>query len=79
MIRGPLFDSFDIDCMDKSEAPATGIPAERGLFLKDIEPYLKIISKHPNLSFDLCEINPKKKGAAKTIKLAQKILLSVLS
>lgn len=70
--------SFDIDIFDKTISPATGIPAEHGLFKKDILPLLKIISKHPNFSFDLCEVNPKKRGASKTIKLAQEILKTVL-
>lgn len=73
-----LYVSFDIDCMDKTEAPATGIPAEHGLHLKNILPVLELIKSHPSFSFDLCEVNPKKEGAGKTIKLAQKILKLVL-
>ncbi len=71
--------SFDIDSLHKSIAPATGIPAENGLMKGDIFPFLEIISKHPNFSFDLCEVNPRKKGAEKTIKLAQEVLKIVLS
>ncbi len=74
-----LYVSFDIDCMDKTEAPATGIPAEHGLHVKNILPVLELFKKHPNFSFDLCEVNPKKEGAEKTIKLAQRILNLVLS
>lgn len=70
--------SFDIDGMDRKEAPASGIPADNGLFFKDILPLLKIISKHPDFSFDLVEVNPKRRGSPKTIKLAQEILKSVL-
>lgn len=66
--------SFDIDAMDKSIAPATGIPAEKGLLTKDVLPILNIISNHPSISFDLVEVNPKKRGARKTIRFAQKIL-----
>lgn len=74
-----LYVSFDIDCMDKTEAPATGIPAKNGLKFNEVKPFLEIISRHPNISFDLCEVNPHKRGARKTIKLAQKILSIVLS
>ncbi len=70
--------SFDIDVFDKTVAPATGIPANKGLLKEDVFPLLEIISKHPNFSFDLCEVNPKKEGAEQTIKLAQEILSKVL-
>ncbi len=70
--------SFDIDGMDKKIAPATGIPAENGLFREDVFPFLEIISKHPSFSFDICEVNPRKKGAKGTTKLAQDILTIVL-
>ncbi len=73
-----LYVSFDIDCMDKTEAPATGIPAEHGLYLKDILPVLELIKNHPNFSFDLCEVNPKKEGEEETVKLAQEILKLIL-
>jgi len=66
--------SFDIDVMDKSLAPATGLPAENGFLLEDIEPIIEIIRKHGRFSFDLCEVNPRKPGSRKTIKIAQKIL-----
>lgn len=70
--------NFDIDVFDKTLAPATGIPAKHGLLKMDIFPILEIIAKHPNFSFDLCEVNPKKEGAEQTIKLAQEILSTVL-
>ncbi|MBI2074680.1 MAG: arginase family protein [Candidatus Levybacteria bacterium] len=71
--------TFDIDCIDQSEAPATGIPARDGLFYKDILPLLEIINQHPSISFDLSEVNPKKRGAKETVALAQQILRVVLS
>ena len=70
--------SFDIDSMDKTIAPSTGIPADDGLLFEDIKPILEIISKHPSFSFDLCEVNPKKAGAEKTVLLAQRILRTIL-
>lgn len=71
--------SFDIDALDKTVAPATGIPAEKGLLMNDILPILNIISKHPSISFDLTEVNPEKKGAKKTIKTAHEILKAIIS
>lgn len=70
--------SFDIDALHKSIAPATGIPAENGLMMEEIMPVLEIISKHPSISFDLVEVNPKKRGAVKTIRVAQRILMFLL-
>lgn len=66
--------SIDIDAFDKTIAPATGIPAEKGLFFEDVERILQVVKTHPNFSLDLAEVNPKKEGAQKTISLAQKIL-----
>lgn len=71
--------TFDIDVLNKTQAPATGIPAEKGLMLEDIKELLNIISRHPNLSFDLTEINSKKPGLEKTVKSAHKVLLASLA
>lgn len=68
----------DIDAFDKTIAPATGIPAEDGLFLEDIEEMLRVIAKHPSFSFDIAEVNPQKSGAEQTVLTAQKILSNVL-
>ncbi len=66
--------SFDIDALDFKVAPATGIPAQNGLTLNEVLPLLEMVSTHPNCSFDLVEVNPKKMGAQKTIRVARKIL-----
>jgi len=71
--------TFDVDVMDKTIAPATGLPAEKGLLMNDVQPLLKIAAKHPSFSFDLSEINPQKKGAEETIKTAQAILSLMLT
>jgi arginase len=70
--------TFDIDCLDKSIAPATGLPAEDGLLLEDVDELLTLVSKHPSFSFDLVEVNPEKPGARKTVETAQTILKRVL-
>ena len=66
--------SFDIDVFDRSIAQATGTPPITGFFEADIWPLLEVISKHPNRSVDLVEVNPEKSGAQATIKLAQKVI-----
>lgn len=70
--------SFDIDVLDKSEAPATGIPATDGLFKEDLFPILRMLSNYVNLSVDLAEVNPLKPGAKKTIQAAQQVLVNLL-
>ncbi len=66
--------SIDIDAFHKSIAPATGIPAERGLYLEEIIEIIKTASIKQNISIDLVEVNPKRAGSEQTIALAQKIL-----
>ena len=69
--------SFDIDALDNSVAPATGIPAVNGLLWKDCVPIIRII-REKVIAFDLVEVNPKRRGAMKTISVAQKILATIL-
>ena len=71
--------NFDVDVFNQKEALATGIPSDKGFMLADLLPILKIASKHKNLSLDLSEVNPNKKGAKKTIQIAQKVLSTLLS
>lgn len=71
--------TFDIDALDKTIAPATGLPAEHGFMLEDIQEILTIAAHHPSFSFDLVEVNPQKEGAEKTIETAQKILSIILN
>lgn len=70
--------TFDIDVLDKTQAPATGIPSENGLRLENIGELLRIVGRHPDLSFDLTEVNPRKLGIERTIKSAQEVLLTSL-
>lgn len=71
--------NFDVDCIDESITPATGIPTEKGLLPENIWPLLEIIKSHPSWSLDLVEVNPKKQGAEKTIKFVQKLLKLMFS
>lgn len=70
--------SFDIDVFAAALAPATGTPNPNGLHLEDIFPILEILTNHPDISIDLVEVNPQKVGSAKTIKLAQTVLIRLL-
>lgn len=70
--------NFDIDVFDRSVSEATGLPEDGKWFKEEIFAILDLISRKENISIDLVEINPKKEGAEKTVKLAQEILLKLL-
>jgi arginase len=70
--------SLDIDVLDRDFAPATGIAARNGFAPYEIFTLLRTFKNHPNFSFDLVEVNPKKPGAELTVKTAQRILSEVL-
>lgn len=70
--------SFDIDCLDFKDAPATGIPAKGGLPFKSIYSLLEIIGRHRLTSIDLVEVNPRLSGAKKTVGIAQEVLRVLL-
>lgn len=71
--------SFDVDGVDDSLAPGTGIPAKNGLLTSHFLPMLEVIKKAKSLSLDLVEVNPKKDLGGRTIKLAQDIVLRIVS
>lgn len=70
--------SFDVDVFDKNLAPATGTPSENGFNNKDIFEILEIIKKAKSKTIDLAEVNPRKKGAEITVKLAQEVILKLI-
>lgn len=73
-----LFVNFDIDVFDGSVAGATG-ENEGVWFWKEIDQFLEIIKKHPDVSIDLVEINPHLDKSKRTLKIAHKILLKILN
>ena len=76
-IYNHIYLRVDIDGFDDSVAPATGIPAKKGLLFEDIQEVLDKV-KEQLVCVDLVEVNPQKKGVAQTVKLAQDILLRLL-
>ncbi len=66
--------SFDIDVFRRDLSPATGTPSLDGLLTSEIFPLLEPLKKAGSISIDLVEVNPKKKGAEKTVMLAQEVL-----
>ncbi len=66
--------NFDIDVFHRSVAGATGIPEDGKWMKAEIFEILMIISQHPQISFDISELNPTRPGAERSIKVAQEIL-----
>jgi arginase family enzyme len=71
--------NFDMDIFDQSVAPAYGCLGDGKWLIPEIMDLINILSKHPSITFDLCEVNPKKRGAAKTIKVAHQLLKTLLN
>lgn len=71
--------NFDVDAFNKKGVQATGIPSGNGFKLKELIPLIEVVSKHPRLSLDLSEVNPRKIGIDKTIRIVHEVLLRFLS
>jgi arginase len=71
--------TFDVDCLDSRLAPATGIPAADGLEVEDITEMFNLLSNHASFSLDVVEVNPRKRGAQQTIRVAQAVIKYFLS
>lgn len=70
--------SFDVDCLDHSIAPATGIPAAEGFLIQQLTPIFECIKYFPSVSIDLVEYNPTLPGAEKTLNNIHRILNTLL-
>lgn len=70
--------SFDIDSLDQTIAPSTGIPAAHGLNLTQLQPILEFLARYPSISLDLVEYNPRLPGADITLKTIHHILNTLL-
>lgn len=70
--------NFDIDVFHRSVAGATGIPEDGKWMKPEVFEILKIIAQHPQVSFDLSELNPTRNGADRSVKIAQQILLLMI-
>ncbi len=71
--------SFDVDVFKKEIVSATTTPSQKGFEKDDIFDILKTIKQAKSLTLDVAEVNPSKKGAKETIKIAQEIITTVLS
>ncbi len=78
-IKGrPLHISLDIDSIDVSEAPGTGIINKGGLSYREIKYITEKLSSANICSIDIMEINPQKDVDNKTINLGIELILNLL-
>lgn len=71
--------SFDVDVFNQSLVSATTTPSKNGFSKEPILKMLDVIKSNSNFSLSIAEVNPRKEGAGKTIKLTQEIILKTLN
>jgi agmatinase len=60
-ISGPLYITFDVDCLDPSIMPATGTPEPDGLHWREVTALLRaVISRNQVVGLDFVELSPAK-------------------
>ncbi len=71
--------SVDIDGLDATVAPATGIPCANGINMLDAESICHLVAASAHsLSADLVEVNPDKQGNNITCSTAQRLITAIL-
>jgi arginase len=77
--NGPLHVSFDMDCIDPSEAPGVGTPVKGGITYREAHLALEEVAASRRLgSLEVAEINPILDRENRTAILAVELILSAL-
>lgn len=74
----PLHVSLDIDSIDVTEAPGTGIINKGGLSYREISYVARHLANHNIVAIDLVEVNPLRDHDDKTIKLGSELIINLL-
>lgn len=74
----PVHVSLDIDSIDSSEAPGTGIVNKGGLSYREVSYLCRHLSKQKIIALDCVEVNPKRDIDNKTVLLAGDLIVSLL-
>ena len=56
--EGPAYVTFDVDGLDPSEAPGTGVPEPGGLSMRDSQVMLRALTGLEVIGGDVCEVAP---------------------
>ena len=74
-----VYVSVDIDVVDASESPGTGIPEFNGILASEFLDAMKTLSGYPELgALDLCEVSPEWDPTGRTVMLAASGLVRLL-
>jgi len=71
--------SLDIDCLDPSAAPGTGIPDYGGLTMREVLILLKALQGLPLVGLDLVEVAPPLDPSEATVFAALKIIMEFIA
>ena len=55
---GPIYVSFDIDCLDPSFAPGTGTPEAGGLTMREAQGMVRMLAGQEIMGADMVEVSP---------------------
>jgi arginase len=69
--------SFDVDSLDQSIMPATGIPCQNGLQLSQLYQILDSLETNCTFSIDIVEYNPTKDTDHKSKQLLQDLIIHI--
>ena len=71
--------SFDIDALDPSAAPGTGIPDYGGLTMREVLTLIKALKGLPIIGLDVVEVAPPLDSSEATVFAALKIIMEVVA
>jgi guanidinopropionase len=75
---GPTYVTFDVDGLDPSEAPGTGVPEPGGLSMRDSQVMLRALTGLEVVGGDVCEVAPQLDPAGITSIAAANLMFEIL-
>ena len=75
---GPAYLTFDVDGLDPTEAPGTGVPEPGGLSMRDSQVMLRALSGLDVVGGDVCEVAPPLDPSGLTCIAAANLMFEIL-
>ncbi len=76
---GPVYLSFDVDCLDPAFAPGTGTPEVGGLTTREVLAFLRGLKGLDLIGGDVVEVAPQYDTTTNTAQVGAQILFEILS
>jgi guanidinopropionase len=76
--NGPAYLTYDIDGLDPTEAPGTGVPEPGGLSMRDSQVMLRALSGLDVVGGDVCEVAPPLDPTGLTCIAAANLMFEIL-